>query len=189
LNIDCDKLYQKENIPWEQDGNGKRLKNYYQQSRDKLYILINKFGTNISEVGCGLGYCLNYLTNHKEGKFTGYDISPTAIKKASGLFPTLNFKVLDIRKEVVKDQMIILNELLWYVIKDLDKVLDNCKCKYLVINQSFLPVQKFDKDLINGFNGLVKYVLSKDYTIIHSDYDYLGKPLMNGVILCIKQNI
>ena len=186
MKADCEKIYSRETTPWEQDGKGKRLKEYYQTSRDKLYILVNRLDGSIAEVGCGLGYSLNYITGQKEGDFTGYDISPVAIGRAKKLFPLLKFETLDIRKQKVKADIIILSELLWYVVDDLKSVFSNCQCKYLIVNQSFLPEQKYDKDIVDGYNGLTKIVLSNGYTIINSSYNYKDRPLMNGLMLCIK---
>jgi len=179
-------LYTKDSNPWLQDGSG----NYFQYNIDarlNLARCIRHLKGNVTEVGCGLGYALDTISYNAPGrKYTGVDISDVAINKARALFPGNKFLVADIRNEIIKNEIIILNEILWYVIHDFDKVLDNCECRYLIINHGFLKEQKFDRDIIDGWGGLLAHLLMRDYTILHANYDAGGEPFMNGLVLCQK---
>lgn len=57
----------------------------------------NLSGARICDVGCGFGDLLNYLHDHfSDFTYTGVDISPSLLKKASELHPNQNFQCLDI---------------------------------------------------------------------------------------------
>src|SRR5574343_420790 len=138
---DFDGLYSEQLNPWGQNGREERLKEYYKQSRDFLKSTIIRYPGKVAEIGCGLGYALDHITEHGKRDAIGYDVSNIAIKSAKKQFPHLKFKQADITTTVVKSDIIILNEMLWYVLKYLDIALKNCNCKYLIINQSFLKKQ------------------------------------------------
>jgi len=54
-------------------------------------------GARICDVGCGFGDLLDYLHDHfSDFTYTGVDISPSLLKKASELHPDQNFQCLDI---------------------------------------------------------------------------------------------
>ncbi len=54
-------------------------------------------GARICDVGCGFGDLLDYLYDHfSDFTYTGVDISPSLLKKASELHPGQNFQCLDI---------------------------------------------------------------------------------------------
>ena len=65
-----------------------------------------------------------------ERNFTGVDISEVAIDRARGLFPHINFIIGDITKCSISDDIVILNEVLWYVMHKFKIVLKNINCKY-----------------------------------------------------------
>lgn len=180
-NFDFDNLYKTKTNPWGQDGSSIREKEYYNKSRKILRGFVDS-GSYVAEIGSGLGYSTNAI-----GANIGFDISAEAVRKAKKNFPSLAFKVADIRKEVVSADIIILNELLWYILPKLQESLDNCDCDFLVVSQAFPQEQRWGKDIIDGFGGLFKF-LKERYPITKAIYTDFGE-LNHGVISCIKQSI
>lgn len=80
--------------------------------------------TSILELGCGMGAFTNRLTEFTKD-IKGYDISETAIKRASERFPHISFSVKDATScswEPV--DLIVHNDMLYYmVIIDVKKVM------------------------------------------------------------------
>jgi SAM-dependent methyltransferase len=186
---DFDGLYSNESNPWGQDGSDRRLKKYYTQSRYDLARILRKFEGKVVEVGCGLGYSTDYLNKNVDNVVKGADISVRAITRATELFPH-NFFVVDIRDTQVESEIIILNEMLWYVMDELDNVINNAKCKYLIISQGYLKNQQYGKEKIDGFNGMLKYV-SRLRPLLLEFYNYKSNPLKHGIGVfdCTKHNI
>jgi len=200
---DFDGFYKKENDPWGQKGEDSRLKNYYAFSRKNLINTIKSISINnknILEIGCGLGYVVNELHKNISGKITGMDISPTAIIKAKKMFPDIEFIVGDVCSKKLncnkKFDVIIMNQLLWYILEKLPYVfknIDNLLIKngHLIFLNGFLRNQQYGKNIIEGFNGLIKYVLinhSKKYKVIKAEIDYSNTFLNYDGILLLKKN-
>lgn len=83
-----EEMYRKFNDPWHQI---EAEQNSYDR-HSTILSLKRLESQEVLEVGCGLGYFTNYLSqNLPEINFTGMDISETAIEKAKGNFPSLNF--------------------------------------------------------------------------------------------------
>ena len=83
-------------------------------------------GKNILEVGCGIGYVVDFLSKKTSNcTVDGMDISSEAIKLAKKTFTELNFVVGDITKKntlTKKYNVVILNQILWYILDSLDHV-------------------------------------------------------------------
>jgi SAM-dependent methyltransferase len=161
---------------------------YNMKTRIKIARVLYSLEGNVTEIGCGLGYALDVWSNGRivRQQWRGIDLSPVAIDKARQLFPSVLFEVGDITKDKVTDDIIILNECLWYVMHEMDRVLDNCKCRYLIISTGFLTEQKYGREYINGWDGLIKYLSDKNFTIIYASYDYEDLPLKNGLVCGYK---
>ena len=109
------------------------------------------------------------------------DISKVAISKAIKLFPNLNFVSGDIRSTSgppdIKYDVIILNQLLWYVLECLYDTFENCFSMLnpngrIIISQAFLQTpQKYGKDICDGFGGLISYLSDHKFNIEHSQLD------------------
>jgi SAM-dependent methyltransferase len=182
-----DKKYLDEENPWGQRDTLGVYGDYNLKARIKIARVLDSLNGNVTEVGCGLGYALDLLSSGRIIRnWTGVDLSMVAVVKARKLFPHLKFIQSDITVNTVKDDIIILNEILWYVMHDMDKVLDNCQCKWLIINTGFLPEQKYGKEYIDGWNGLLRYLTNKNFTITHASYDSEGVPLKNGLVCGYK---
>ncbi len=176
---DFDGLYATEENAWEQNGVTEGYREYYANSRQELVRTILQFKGNIAEVGCGLGYVVDFIAKRTGRDVIGYDISKVAISKAKKQFPYLFIK-RNIIKDEVHNDIIVLNEMLWYILPHLNQVLDNCKCDYLIINQSYLKDQKYGKDIIDGFNGMLN-VVSKKYPLVEEFYNYKSTPHNHGI--------
>ena len=125
------------------------------------------------------------------------DISTIAIDKGSAKFPDLEFVSGDIRKSVRNlnkgFDVVILNQLLWYVLEEFDDTIDNCfsllrdKGK-IVISQAFIKTpQRYGKDICDGFDGLIKCLRNKDLNVEYSNL-YVSDSLIHddGLIVVSK---
>jgi SAM-dependent methyltransferase len=201
---DFDGLYLEENLPWGQDGSDERLKNYYIYSRNNIVSFIKKHtheAESLFEVGCGLGYVVNFISKNSHLSCSGADISEVAIKKAKETFPMYNFFNLDIQKKPLqhsfKYDIILFNQALWYVLENLDCVFENFysmlnKNGTLIIVNAFLEEQNYGKDIINGFGGLINYIethLKQTFQLkeasLYFDESILHK---DGIIVLRKNN-
>lgn len=205
---DFDGFYNSVDDPWGQRGEDDRLREYYAFSRSKILNTIesltnsNVESVDILEVGCGLGYVSSKLHREFPGdvNVTGMDISPTAIRKAKALFPSLEFIVGDIRSEHLdvgkRYDIVLMVEVLWYVLEKLPQVFANIDVLlkdngFLVFSNGFPREQKYGKEIIDGFDGLVRYVCSEcfdKYRIIKAEVDYSGKFLFDdGILVLMKR--
>ncbi len=140
-------------------------------SRHDTIHTINRFGLkNVIEVGCGLGYFTNLLQKGcGDSKIVGVDISETAVKKAKEKFPEIDFyqgevKDLDTIFDLEQYDGIVFAEILWYILDDLDDVLEKLKKKFngiLIINQVFYHgEQKYGRDYFTNQQELIEYIKS-----------------------------
>ncbi len=205
---DFEGFYKSDNDPWGQKGDDDRLREYYAFSRSKILNAIESLtnsemkSVDILEVGCGQGYVLSKLHMELSGdvNVTGMDISPTAIKKARTLFPSLEFIIGDICSEYLKVgrkyDIVLMVEVLWYILEKLPHVFTNIDSLlknggFLVFSNGFPREQKYGREIIDGFDGLVRYVCSKHfgkYRIIKAEVDYSGKYLFDDGTLVLMKN-
>lgn len=110
-------------VPWHQD------KTAYDIFSDIDIAILKHFLSpsidSVCDIGCGLGYLSNRLnhelfpvTGHRS--MTGIDISENAIKKASDMFPSINFickdlLIDDIGEIAASFDFIYLKDILWYI--------------------------------------------------------------------------
>ena len=202
---DFDGLYQEQDDPWHQSGQDGDIKSYYENSRQRLNSLLKATQpSSLLEVGCGLGYTTNLIRQTVNCDITGMDISKIAIEKARQLFPDIKFVSGDIiSKSIASDRqynMIVLNQLLWYVLPSLDQVIFNCDrlltaSGKIVISQAFFKstqTQKYGKDICDGFQGLLDYIIknvSNKVTIASYNYDDSKNLLYNDGLLVLRKII
>lgn len=207
---DFEGYYQNVTDPWGQRGGDPRLTEYYAFSRANLVKTLEslpvftKGKIHILEVGCGLGYVAEHLQTELERvanvTVTGMDISPTAIAKARSLFPNREFVVGDIGAEDLKldrsYRILILSQLLWYILETFPRVIRNTismmPCGgFLVFVQAFLRDQKYGKEIIDGFDGLIKYMCvnhSDDFRIVHARLEDSSEFLHeDGILILAKR--
>lgn len=196
---DFEGLYQNETDPWGQSGQDKRLQELYKSSRTALLENIQQLPKvkSACEVGCGLGYVTNFLEQHLEDIVVdGIDISNTAIQKAKSLF-NQNYLVGDITDKNLnlpqQYDIIILNQILWYILEDLPTVFKNVnqfttKNGYLIISTLFLKNQQYGNEIIGSFDELIQYCLNNSYRFIHGNIDYNDNLEHWDSILVLQKN-
>jgi SAM-dependent methyltransferase len=134
----------------------------------------------ILDVGCGLGsMTYTYFSRNGGGYVAGYDISSTAISRASRAFSEIKFFVKNILTDKIEERydLIILSEVLWYIlngVKDIFLKLYNALSKNGIIgvHQYFPKEQRFGKEIIDGIEGFEEFIMK--------DTDFL----MKEKILC-----
>lgn len=200
---DFEGLYSSEEDPWGQSGLDARLGEYYVHSRNNLLKEILSLPVsetpNLLEVGCGLGQVANMLAAGSTFSVTGMDISSVAIEKARARFPHMAFLVGDIASEQLdtdkKFDVIILNQALWYVLGGLPQLLNNVERLlkpegFFIIVNAFLNNQKFGKDIIDGFDGLIKYaathLLGTRFNLVKAELDVANQFIHQDGILILR---
>ncbi|MDF1875771.1 class I SAM-dependent methyltransferase [Sulfurimonas sp. SAG-AH-194-I05] len=200
---DFDALYESEENPWGQSGSDDRLEELYKISRSNLIQNIEKLNNvqSICEVGCGLGYVTKLLDDSlKTMQCDGMDISDVAITKSKKLFPSLKFFTQNIGSSdfsfTKKYDVVILNQILWYILEDLENVFKNIdsilkKNGYLIISTLFLKKQRYGKEIIGSFEELISYSLQNKFkykfTYAYIDYENTF-PNHRESILVIQKN-
>jgi len=168
-----DALYREQQNPWFQSGESNTAwQKYYDLSRNKICSAIEDNNISILEVGCGAGYVVNLLNEALVNtNVSGLDISGEAIQIAQKNFPKLDFSVGDIADNNLlmekKYEVVILNQLLWYILKPLDQVIRNVQGILkvngrLLISQAFFKeYQEYGRDILIGMEGLEAYMSAK----------------------------
>jgi SAM-dependent methyltransferase len=183
---DFEGLYRNVADPWDQSGEDGHLRAFYQESRQRLIRVLERFSPDgaILEIGCGHGHATAAMEKAlPAASVDGADISETAISRARELFPDCHFHCGDIRDanfELPKTyDVIVFNQMLWYVLNDLASAISNAfkalsDNGYFIISLGFLADQKYGRDVINGVNGLLAYFagdLRGQCQLVFFDYD------------------
>ena len=179
---DFNSLYADDSMPWGQDGNDKRLKAYYNFSRKNLIRTVKRLKKRFKyksalDIGCGLGYVTAMLAQHIN--VVGSDVSDIAVSKAKEIHTGIDFFAANICSPdfKVKDKfdIVIVNGVLWYLLDSLPQVFNNIKAALnpggsLIIVHSFLENQRYGKDVIDGFDGLVRYLVNeqRDFCLLEA---------------------
>ena len=190
-------------IPWHQDLTAMEIS-------VEIDIAIIKFFqeklcfSNVCEIGSGLGYVTNRLQEMlKNVKLTGFDISETAVGEARKKFPHIKFETLDVLNLSPEDiksistqyDLVIIKELCWYVLHELERFWENiCSVtqKYLYISQCFPEEKEFyGSKTLPKASVLCEMVREQKFRILYScverDNRYGDRELIH--ILAEKQNI
>ncbi len=202
---DFEAIYTEENDPWGQSNcTDIDYKKYYDYSRNKINKLIKSVhdkNISILEVGCGLGYVVDLIgRNNQSIEVNGSDISKKAIEIAKRKFPQYTFFVNDITsdKKVInrKFDIVIFNQILWYILEKLDKSFLNChhilnKNGYFIISQAFFKSeQNYGREIVNGFDGLdhiMKTKYNNLFELKSKTFESSGKYLHNDGIFLFKK--
>jgi SAM-dependent methyltransferase len=194
-------LYKAIEDPWAQSVPDERMGAYYEQSRNRILSLLRGFGgvEHLVELGCGLGQvCAMIYEAGVASRVTGLDVSITAIEKARKRHPNLEFDVADARKDWPASigrgfDAILMNQMLWYILEDLDGVFSRTVSLLrpngrLIVSQAFIQDnQQYGADIIDGFQGLVRYVASIDPKIAKVVYAGLLEdpdlPFDDGIVV------
>lgn len=201
---DFEGLYRSEADPWHQSGEAAAATRlYYSHSRVQLVKVLRRrlssHGVGL-EIGCGHGHVVDCLASAGVAKWEGMDVSPTAIKKASDLYPTHRFFVGDITQPfhhfVHQYDVVVLGQLLWYVLHKMDVVVDNCfrllkLGGFFVVSQAYLTTpQRYGRQWAAGFEGAVQLFLRYPqwFQLVEAHYeDQLGLSHNDGLILMRKR--
>lgn len=175
-----EEMYQKFSDPWHQL---KEVDNSY--SRLDTVLSLRKLKVEaVLEVGCGLGVFTSYLSQALPNiKIVGMDISKTAVSRASERYPKLKFiacSLNDIDKVICDERynfdIIILSEVMWYILKDLDMIIEKLRRyfagKYVIINQTFYKgKQQYGKEYFTNMDEMTQYLQMHPvtYTMAFSD--------------------
>ena len=177
-----DGYYRDHADPWGQSAT-EEMSGYYRRARERLLAIIGQcpYHSSILEVGCGLGYvCEQIRCRFPDSQVFGLDISPVAVEKARALFPHILFSTGNIATPNLLTQsydVIILNQLLWYILHTMDAVLDNCRVHLssngrLIIANGFLRNQRYGNDVMENYDGAFRYLSQcPGLKIVHSAFD------------------
>ena len=183
---DFEGLYSSFADPWGQSGVDKEWGEYYNFSRGRIASLLNRLEVNgyLLEVGSGAGFAANYLSNSCQNiNVSGMDISHKAIGLARDNFPEIEFNQGDIRASGLKTkttyQVILLNQILWYIVEHMEAAVENCLDKLiseglLLISNAFLRnPQRYGKEIIDGFVGLTSFMETRfpSLSVVEEFYD------------------
>lgn len=171
---DFDGFYDSDDDPWAQSAKGESSL-YYKLSRGRVSHWLIK----------------------TQADYEGWDISKAAIFKARKMFPQFAFEVRDITATCAvvekKYDVVILNQLLWYILPRLDDVMTNClrlltKSGHLIISNAFAREQRFGNEYINGFSGAFEYFhsLDNETALIHTEFNDDGCRNQDGLFVLRK---
>lgn len=114
-------------------------------------------------LGCGTGRHISWLSGQcPDTKFSGSDISATAIEIGRALFPGLAINQGSVSDFVQSDPMfdcLILREVLWYILDDWSALVEflahKAKGRFVAIEVSTYDDQRYGKKVFDGPDGLV----------------------------------
>ena len=198
---DFDGYYNDCDDPWEQSGAG-GMASYYEHSRSRLLRALREMQpSRILEVGCGLGYTTHIIANdYQHYAVTGCDVSAVALGKARQRFPELRFEQWNIADALLCEQVreqydtVILNQLLWYVLDDLDTVFANALQLLtpngaLLIANAFARTQRYGNNIIKGYSGAVeRFMAAPGFRLQSSHYYDEGDEHSDGHFTLIKSD-
>lgn len=172
-----EKMYQSFNDPW-----GQSEKIYSSSiSRRSVCHFIERFGLeSIVEFGCGLGHTSKYIKDETEIEILGIDIAPTSIQKASLTYPSIEFRVDDVKNigSYKNFDCIFFSEITWYLLED--QLIDNVfsilskemKGKYFIHNLVFYKnqSQSYGRDYFSTFDAFIAFCPFKLLGKVESDF-------------------
>jgi SAM-dependent methyltransferase len=168
---DFEGMYENFDDPWHQSAQDHIFDSRRQIAINYCNRIRSKYGVSrVVELGCGFGHLTESL--RKNGfDALGTDISKTAIKKASNLYPESSFKQLSFNDFdnlfSLKPSILIMAEITWYILDDLDQFLVRLN-EYAKQSQepvflihllaTYEPgVQKYGADKFTNLEEIIKY--------------------------------
>jgi len=158
---DFENLYKDCEDPWSQA----TQPNKYARSAG-IYHMQNFGIKSVLECGCGLGYYADWIYKETGIVPKSIDLSEEAIKRAKDLFPTLDFSVSDITKDLPlykEYDCILLAEIIWYILPHLNNLFETMKRqfkgKYLIVLQVFYKgTQRYGTEYFTSLKEFIEYV-------------------------------
>jgi 2-polyprenyl-3-methyl-5-hydroxy-6-metoxy-1,4-benzoquinol methylase len=148
---DFEKMYEEISDPWDQE-KGKSLEIIKILNMIKVY----KNPKTILDIGCATGYTAKeVLKLYTKSKYTGIDISETAIKKAKQTIINTNVKykvdniIIYNKSFFNKYDLILCNKTIYYCAPEIDVVINNIM-SYLKINGIFALIYNETKDAFSN---------------------------------------
>ena len=156
-------------IPWHQDEVCKE----WQGEVSRVILGKHAPYKSVLDIGSGLGYFMNEMTSLVHGSCMGVDVSPTAVKIASQLFPNNQFAVGDIADPsfelpshfIQEPHLVMVREIFWYVCESLDIVLMNLSRilrlgSYLYVEQGWpnSSIDFYGKDILPNPDSLFSHI-------------------------------
>jgi len=201
---DFEGLYKAEEDPWQQrEAQDNNYREYYWFSRLNMLNVLSRIAANgsVLEVGCGLGQVCQLILEAKIfDEVNGLDISPTAIEKAKTNYSGINFISGNIVDKSFTDNfhkvdLIIFNQILWYILPDLNICLSNAYNMlkpngHLLITHAFLKSeQKYGREIVDGFDGLIRYISKQEinYEFIEAKLDLENNFEFNDGYVLLKK--
>lgn len=162
LRGDFEAMYKDIDDPW---GCGE----YCNSLNNKLFcemLFHTKNYSKILDIGSGLGELTSSLYHYnKGGEITGWEISKTAVEKATAKYPKILFANKNILIDSIeqKHTLITMSEVLWYLLDGLQEVFEKIYNGLsdeglLAMHQYFPSEQKFGKEYINGISGFESFI-------------------------------
>jgi SAM-dependent methyltransferase len=175
-----EQMYAKSAVaPWHQDTEAERL-----DCKIVLTVAESAFPLkgSVLDVGCGLGYFADLLAKRlPTGNVHGFDISETAVRKAAKLFPSIRFKVADIKKplpETTTYDLVVIRGCFWYLFDAMPTVVANLiglvsRGGHLLVAQNFPPLgQDFiGKEVIPNPDVLISHFSRSFETLVDCRFD------------------
>ena len=202
---DFDGLYASDIDPWGQSAKGDlNYKKYYEFSRARLARAIKSIENKkaVLEIGCGMGFGLNFLADTLSGSsLSGVDISARAIEQARKNFPKHNFMVGDIgsSKFVLEQKydLVIFNQILWYILENLETAVYSAhkllrSGGHFLICNGYLKEQRYGVDIVDGYNGVQKFMethYGELFSLTDSQFDNSGDLVLNDGLLAYQKLI
>jgi len=190
---DFNALYTEVADPWGQSAQGGTdMDRYYAFSRARVVAAARNSTQEIPyrglEIGCGHGHVVDTLRHSCYYPWFGIDVSPVAVETARRLYPQSTFFVEDITADWNPREMpgvlgqynvVLLGQMLWYILPKLDAALARCATLTapggtFIISQAFLREQRYGRDIVDGFDGLVRLLLNRwadVFRLIEARYD------------------
>lgn len=144
------------------------------------------------DIGCGMGSFTNEIYKRNGGAGWGIDVSQTAIQRAAEKYHHIDFCVHNILEGKFGNlscpyELVVMNEILWYLLDDIEGVLKNIRCMISVegllgIHQYFPSEQRFGRDVVAGVEHFLE-ILSRQFKIMdqvvaHHEHEGHGQVLM-----------
>ena len=188
-------------IPWQQDQMANQI--FSEISVTILKHMKERYSfASVADIGCGLGYFTNRVSKEvlsQGDEVSGYDISRSAVDKAKGNFPHLEFEALDITKPLRQDlcnrfKLVICKECHWYVLDSLKAFRENIikiSSEYVYIVQTFPESSCFLGDDVFANPEAIRVFWEQHCRIIFSckeeDNKYGNRPLIHLFMRKIKK--
>lgn len=136
---------------------------------------INLSSKNITDIGCGTGFFIDYFREQGAKKIVGVDITEIVVNRMKKLFPDSHFVVVDISKKtnLPKSDIVNILDVLQHIVDDKKFLLAlNNACSlvkdggYIFIADVFEKTNKISEDTKFRSLSTYKKILQKNHFII-----------------------